>query len=149
MKYSLILRLMKLQSITPNLMVKDVTKSVEYYTQTLGFNLFMWVDFDKQADFDGIHDGVEYAFAILKSWDYELMLQSEKSLADDLPFLNKWYTDSSVALYIKIENIDEYYKQIKDKVKIVKDIETTWYGMKEFYIKDLNGYILGFAEMNE
>lgn len=140
---------MKLQSITPNLMVKDVTKSVEYYTEILGFNLFMWVDFDKQADFDGIHDWIEYAFAILKSWDYELMLQSEKSLIDDLPFLNKWYADSSVALYIKIEDIDEYYKQIKNKVEIVKDIEITWYGMKEFYIKDLNGYVLGFAEMNE
>ncbi len=25
----------------------------------------------------------------------------------------------------------------------------TWYGMKEFYVKDINGYILGFAEMGE
>ena len=36
----------------------------------------------------------------------------------------------------------------KDKVIIYKEIETTWYGQKEFYIKDLNGYILGFTSKN-
>jgi len=25
-------------------------------------------------------------------------------------------------------------------------LETAWYGMQEFYIKDCNGYISGFAE---
>lgn len=140
---------MKLQSITANMMVKDVTKSVEYYTQILRFDLFMWVDFDKQADFDGIHEDVEYAFAILKSENYELMLQSEKSLSTDLPFLEKWYSNSSLALYLRIENIEEYFDSIKDRVEILKNIETTWYGMKEFYVKDINGYILGFAEIWE
>lgn len=140
---------MKLQSITANMMVKDVTKSVEYYTQILGFDLFMWVDFDKQADFDRIHEDVEYAFAILKSENYELMLQSEKSLSTDLPFLEKWYSNSSLALYLRIENIEEYFDSIKDRVEILKNIETTWYGMKEFYVKDINGYILGFAEIWE
>lgn len=140
---------MKLESITANMMVKDVTQSVLYYTQNLWFDLFMWVDFEQQADFDGIHEGVEYAFAILKSGTQQMMLQSEKSLADDLPFLWKWYEQSSIALYLKIENIDQYYSEIKNKVEIIKDIHTTWYGMKEFYIKDLNGYILGFAEMGE
>ena len=77
------------------------------------------------------------------------MLQSEKSLAEDLPFLQKWYWESSVALYLKIENIKEYFESIKDKVEIARPLENTWYGMKEFYIKDINWYILGFAEMGE
>ena len=29
---------------------------------------------------------------------------------------------------------------------MVKELSTTWYGMKEFYIYDNNGYVLGFAE---
>jgi uncharacterized glyoxalase superfamily protein PhnB len=140
---------MKLQSITPNMMVKDVTKSVEYYTQILGFDLFMWVDFEKEADMWFLHEWVEYAFAILKSENYELMLQSEKSLAEDLPFLEKWYWNSSVSLYLRIENLEGYFESIKDKVEILKNIETTWYGMKEFYVKDVNWYILWFAEMWE
>jgi hypothetical protein len=28
-------------------------------------------------------------------------------------------------------------------------LKLTWYGVKEFYIKDNNGYILGFAEESE
>ena len=140
---------MNLQSITANMMVKDINPSVEYFTEILGFELFMWVDFEKEADMWELHAGVEYAFAILKSWDCELMLQSEKSLAEDLPFLQKWYENSSIALYIKIENIEEYFESIKNKVEIVKDLSITWYGMKEFYIRDINGYILGFAEMEK
>ena len=27
----------------------------------------------------------------------------------------------------------------------IKDIDTTWYGMREFYIQECDGYILGFA----
>lgn len=29
---------------------------------------------------------------------------------------------------------------------MVKELSTTWYGMNEFYIRDNNGYVLGFAE---
>jgi len=31
-------------------------------------------------------------------------------------------------------------------VEIVQDLATTWYGMREFYIRDLDGYLLGFGE---
>lgn len=140
---------MIIQSITPNMMVKDVTKTVTYYTEILGYELFMWVDFNKEADMWELHFWVEYAFAILKSGNIELMIQSEKSLAEDLPFLWKWYSGSSVALYFKIDNLEEFYNKIKNKVVIEKEIYTTWYGMKEFYIRDCNGYILWFAEMAE
>jgi hypothetical protein len=29
------------------------------------------------------------------------------------------------------------------------EMQLTWYGVKEFYVKDNNGYILGFAEETE
>jgi uncharacterized glyoxalase superfamily protein PhnB len=48
--------------------------------------------------------------------------------------------------YIDVENIEETYKQLEGRVEIAKTLETTWYGMREFYIRDCNGYILGFAE---
>ena len=31
---------------------------------------------------------------------------------------------------------------------VVVDLKIAWYGMKEFYIRDCNGYVLGFAEGN-
>ena len=47
---------------------------------------------------------------------------------------------------IELENLEDFYKNIKDKVDVAKELFTTWYGMKEFYIRDNNGYILTFAE---
>jgi len=48
--------------------------------------------------------------------------------------------------YIDVEGIDIIYDSIKNKVVIVRKLERAWYGMREFYIKDCNGYILGFGE---
>jgi len=52
----------------------------------------------------------------------------------------------SVSFYIEVEAINALYQEIKPKAEVVKELETAWYGMQEFYIKDCNGYILGFAE---
>ena len=41
------------------------------------------------------------------------------------------------------------YTKLKDRVRIIRELETTGYGMREFYIKDCNGYILAFAESEE
>ena len=31
----------------------------------------------------------------------------------------------------------------------MKEIDTTWYGQREFYVRDCNGYILAFATMQK
>ena len=48
-----------------------------------------------------------------------------------------------------IEGIEEFHQEMKLKSLQVTDLKMTWYGMQEFYLKDLNGYILGFAEKAE
>ena len=53
---------------------------------------------------------------------------------------------SYMSFYIEVEDINALYQEIKPKAGVVKELETAWYGMQEFYIKDCNGYILGFAE---
>jgi len=45
-----------------------------------------------------------------------------------------------------VDDVNEIYRSVKDRGDIVIDLRTTWYGMGEFYIRDCNGYILGFAE---
>ncbi len=45
-----------------------------------------------------------------------------------------------------------YAMMQKDNVEFMfqlTELKTTWYGMQEFYLKDFNGYILGFAEKAE
>ena len=67
------------------------------------------------------------------------MLFLQQVCQSELPFL----------FILDIEGIDEFHQQMKAKKLEITELKTTWYGMKEFYLKDINGYILGFAEKAE
>ena len=74
------------------------------------------------------------------------MFQTEESFKEDVPALKNLQIGASCTFYIEIENVENFFNSIKDKVDVVKELFTTWYGMKEFYIRDNNGYILTIAE---
>ncbi|HEY9196533.1 MAG TPA: glyoxalase, partial [Mucilaginibacter sp.] len=66
-------------------------------------------------------------------------------LAEDLPEIHR--TDGgSLLLYINLKDIRAFFEEIRDKVTVLKGLETTFYGATEFSIKDNNGYVLTFAE---
>jgi uncharacterized glyoxalase superfamily protein PhnB len=74
------------------------------------------------------------------------MFQREDSFVEDIGKIST-EVGSSATYYMEIENIDAFYETLKDKVEIVKAIGTVWYGAREFYVRDCNGYVLGFSEM--
>ena len=45
-----------------------------------------------------------------------------------------------------VDNIEDLYNRLKSENLEITELKTTWYGVLEFYLKDLNGYILGFAQ---
>ena len=93
-----------------------------------------------------IYDESEYAYAMVRKNEVFVMFLQADSFKEDIPILQDFPQGASVLFYIDVENIEETYKQLEDRVEIAKTLETTWYGMREFYIRDCNGYILGFAE---
>jgi uncharacterized glyoxalase superfamily protein PhnB len=135
-----------MKKLTPNLAVKNVRETVNYYVENLGFKLLMAVNDDRSAMGDELVDGKEYVWANVLCGDVAFMFQREDSFVEDI---GKIYTEvgSSATYYIEIENIDSFYETLKDKVEIVYAIDTIWYGAREFYIRDCNGYVLGFFEM--
>ena len=137
---------MKLKKLTPNLMVNDVRKSVEFYTSSLGFTLNMLVPKGSQAIESKLEDNKEYVYAMVSRDDVFFMLMKKDVFEEDLPMLKGKELGASVSFYIDVEDIDSIYHEIKEKTKIAKDLKTTWYGMQEFYIKDVDGYVLGFAQ---
>ena len=44
-----------------------------------------------------------------------------------------------------VDNVDEMWKQLKDKVDIVEPLFNTPYGTRKFTVKDLDGNELGFV----
>jgi len=50
------------------------------------------------------------------------------------------------SLYFSSDNVDALWEKIKDKATIVYPIENFYYGMREFAVRDNNGYILQFGQ---
>lgn len=49
-------------------------------------------------------------------------------------------------LYIHVDDLDERFRAVAPKAEIVENIHATEYGMREFIIKDLNGFWLTFGQ---
>lgn len=135
-----------MKKLNPNLMVKDVKETVEFYNNNLDFELIMAVPETQDGILKEIPKDKKIVYALVKNGDVELMFQEEENLKEDISVFSDSIIGASVSFYIEIENLKDFYNEVKEKVEIVKELSTTWYGMNEFYIRDNNGYILGFAE---
>jgi len=137
---------MKANKLTPNFEVKDIRKTVEFYQSVLGFSLAMAVPETQDAIEQTFIDGKEYVYALVSKDNVEMMFQKTESFKRDVLFAKNLSMSASVSFYMEIEGVDDFYKHIKGKGLNPTELKTAWYGMREFYLTDNNGYILGFAE---
>ena len=122
-----------MESISPNIFVKDIKKTIDYYQQ-LGFTLTM-----------SVPDEGDKIWAMMNCGNINFMFQTFESLGSEVPVISR-QDGGSLLLYIQIKGIRAFYDRIKDKVTILKGLEKTFYGATEFAITDLNNYVLTFAE---
>lgn len=125
-----------LKKLTLNIMVKDVDKTVEFYKDIL--TCFELVDSESS--------GEKLDWALVRCGNIQIMFESKESMASSYPLLLGKDVGGSILIYIEMEGIKDLYKHIKDRVTIVKGLEDTSYGMKEFSILDCNGFLIVFAE---
>ncbi len=129
-------------------MVPDVNEAIKYYVGNLGFKFAMGVDGHENVKMGDIND-VELTWATIKKNDVEIMLQHQHSLINDVPEFKNRTVGGTFTLYITMDDTKNFYENIKDKVEIVKPLHETFYNTYEFSIRDLNGYILYFAQDQE
>ncbi|HAQ38518.1 MAG TPA: hypothetical protein PLU49_05560 [Saprospiraceae bacterium] len=137
------------KKLTPNLEVSDIRETVLFYEQNLGFQLIMAVAEDQSGIDQSLSEGSVYVYAMMQKDDVELMFQRTDSFKTDVSLAEGLPIGASVSFYMDIEGIADFYHGLKEKNLILTELKTTWYGMREFYLKDNNGYILGFAEKND
>ena len=137
---------MKFNKLTPNLMVEDVAKNLDYYIDVLGFTFVMGVEPGSQEPLMAYERGTELSFAIMQGGGVELMLQNCDSLAEEVPDFSSMQVGGSFCCYIEMEGIEEFYSRVGGKVDLVFELKTQFYGMREFCFRDCNGYYLSFAE---
>ncbi len=140
---------MKVNKLTPNFEVKDIRKTVNFYQSVLGFSLVMAVPETQDGIEQYFEDDKEYVYALVSKDTVELMFQRSDSFKRDVKMAKDIPFGASVSFYMEIEGLDNFYDDIKDKIAEITEPQLAWYGMKEFYIKDPNGYILGFAQKAE
>ena len=122
-----------MKSVSPNIFVTDINETINFY-KLLGFSLTTTVP--EEGDF---------IFAMMTCGNVIFMFQTFESLANELPTVSR-QKGGSLLLYIQTNEIRDFFDKIKDKVKIIKGLEKTFYGATEFSIEDNNGFILTFAE---
>jgi len=123
-----------METLSPNIFTNDMKATIAFY-QLLGFKITMSVP----------ETGDDLVWAMMVNGGVTVMFQTYESLADDLPEISR-QPGGSLLLYINLKDIRGFFEQVKDKVTVLKGLETTFYGATEFSIKDNNGYVLTFAE---
>ncbi|HTE02299.1 MAG TPA: VOC family protein [Mucilaginibacter sp.] len=107
--------------------VKDLRETLNYYRDTFGFYEECTMGTDGGLRRDDLR--------VLFGQDPEYTRQIN---SDQRRFVLFWFVD----------NVDEIYREYKEerKLKIVDELESKHYGIREFSICDNNGYLIRIAE---
>jgi uncharacterized glyoxalase superfamily protein PhnB len=114
---------LQLKGPVPTLYVVNMDESIQFYTDVLGFSCANRTD----------------GWAALQCGLAEIMLSLPN---EHLPFSKPEFTGS---FYFQTEDVNSLWEKLRDKVVIVYPLEDFDYGMREFAIRDNNGYILQFG----
>jgi len=123
------------KKMTPVLFTEEVEPCVKFWTERLGF-----------AKTVEVSEGDRLAFVILQNGSLEIMYQSFASAMKDAPALAAEAHDGRTFLYVEVNKLDAALAAMKG-VPIVLPVRTTFYGAKEFGVKDPAGHVITFAEM--
>lgn len=140
---------MKISKLSPNFEVNDIKATVAFYTEHFGFKLVMAVPESQDGIDSAFDDHKTYVYAMMQNGTVEFMFQRSDTFKQDIVFAKDQPIGATVSFYMDVEGIKPLYDTLKAKQLPLTELKTTWYGMQEFYVKDLNGYVLGFAEKAE
>ncbi len=124
---------MNAKKITPILYARDVEPCVKFWVDRLGF--------EKTVE---VPDGGKIGFAILQKGALELMYQRLGDPKDDAT-LKLQAGQGPTYLYVEVDNLDATLVAMQG-IEIVIPVNETFYGMKEFGVKDPAGHFILFAQ---
>ncbi len=129
-----------MKGIAPQWIVEDMEKTIEFYQEKLDFTLD-WVG-------DPPH------FAMLSRAGVTLMFralsQPQLMRPNRQPFVQAGWEPSGKQAwdaYVWVEDVEHLYQKcVERELSIIRELETTDYGNRDFDLEDINGYILCFGQ---
>ena len=118
----------KIKKMSPQFLVTDIDRSIEFYTKKLGFDLdFRYEDF--------------YSGLIKDGYSIHLKL-GKPSIEERVNRRNNEHRD----IIFSVESIEDLYEEILNKsAEVIQPLRDMPYG-REFYVADPDGYIIAFLE---
>jgi uncharacterized glyoxalase superfamily protein PhnB len=115
------------QRAVPMLHVPNVDTTADWYA-SIGFTIR-----DKGSD------GDEIVWASLTFGDSEIMLNTGGQPSDA--------HRREVDLYLYVDDVEEIFRRIGDRVDVVEAPHDTFYRMREFIIRDVNRFWITFGQV--
>jgi uncharacterized glyoxalase superfamily protein PhnB len=137
---------MTFKKLTPNLMVEDVAQSVVFYRDLLGFELLMAMRDEKPVDALPADGEKPLDWAMVQHGQVAFMFQQRQSLVEEMPVLDGCEIGASMTIYMELDGVDALYESLQGKADIIRPPQTSFYGRRELYLRDCNGYILALTE---
>ena len=120
---------MQFTTLQPLLETRGIKDTITFYTTILGFML--------EGSFE---EAGETVWCHLQRDGVGIMFSRPNSVMAYPAVM------CSGSFYITVQNVDEVWTQLEGKCEVVYAPENFIYGMREFAIKDNNGYVLNFAQ---
>src|ERR1043166_5766740 len=119
----------EITSLAPQFLVDDLSKAIAYYRDRLGFDTdFVYESFYASVSRDGFSIHLKCA---------------PKTVADRAHHKQNEHLDASVG----VRGIEELFDELKSRgANIIRSLEDRPWGCKDFYVEDLDGYLLCFSE---
>ena len=109
---------MKFQKLTPNLVVRNVAASMDFYTKTLGFQRTVTVP--EQAP---------YVFGAVTNGGVEIFFNDQQAVANDYPALGCKPIGGALTLFIEVDGIEQILAAVqKSGAKITMPLKNQFYG---------------------
>ena len=125
----------RFQSVTPNLIVRDVAASTAFYRDVLGFTI-------KQT----VPDQAPFVFVWLERDGVPVFLNAVHAVEEDFPGAAARPAGGTATLFFAVTEVDALHARIAPHAPVVMPLKTQFYGMREFAVTDPDGHILTFAE---
>ncbi|MCM2270201.1 MAG: VOC family protein [Thermoanaerobaculia bacterium] len=117
---------MKLERLTPMLRTWNLPGAVTFYTERLGFRCAA--------------SSEEWGWAALERDGVTLMLSTPNEHEGDAA---PAFTGS---LYFRVDDVEAWWSALRDAAPVAYPLEAFDYGMREFAIRESDGYLLQFGE---
>jgi catechol 2,3-dioxygenase-like lactoylglutathione lyase family enzyme len=127
-----------MRGVCPLLQVFDMPTSVRFYRDILGFDIHSTSKPVAEDDF---------GWCWLKAGDgAEIMLNTAYDYGErpEHPDSERKAAHSDTCLYVSCPDVDAACRFLREKGLELKEPHVTWYGMKQLYLKDPDGFALCF-----